>query len=201
MGCQRAIAEQLIDQKADYVFGLKGNQGNLHDEVKDFFDYAVQKEFSHTSHTTHEDIDSGHGRVEQRACYAVSTDYIEHACHWVGAKSVAMIHSQRWTGSVYQTECRYYLSSLAPDAKILSTVIRKHWSIENNLHWCLDVGFNEDRSRIHSKYAGENLSVIRHMAMNLVKANKHQKGGIARKRKLAALDDRYLEQLLFSCSN
>lgn len=197
MGCQRTIAQQLIDQKADYVFGLKGNQGNLHEEVREIFALAEGRGFINFQHSLNEHVDAGHGRIEERACYALSSDHIETARDWAGVRSVAMVRSRRWQGEKSQTETRYYLSSLEPEAKCIADAVRQHWSIENGLHWCLDVGFREDDCRVHAGYAAENLSVIRHMAINLLKANKRQKGGIERKRKLAALDDSYLEAILF----
>lgn len=198
MGCQKNIAKQIIDKKGDYVFGLKGNQGKLQDEVNDFFQTAQDYSFLNVNHTEYSNVDSGHGRVEQRSCVAVSANYIGAAKDWDGAQSVFMINSQRWVNNHLQTETRYYLSSLPPDAKSVESVIRRHWSIENSLHWCLDVGFREDACRIHSGYAAENLCVLRHLAINLLKSDQTKKGGIARKRKLMAIDNLYLESLLFS---
>lgn len=196
MGCQKTIARQIIDQKADYLFGLKGNQGKLREEVQDFFHTAQAQGFLQLPYSDHNEVDAGHGRIEERHCFAVSCDYIEAAHGWCGAKSVVMLNSRRWIRNELQTETRYYLSSLPPDAERIAPAIRSHWSIENSLHWCLDVGFNEDACGIYAGNAAENLSTLRHFAINLVKADKKRKGGIARKRKLAAIDDGYLETLL-----
>ena len=148
-------------------------------------------------YTEENEIDSGHGRIEERHCFAISSTYIDSAQDWRGANSVVMMNSKRWVEGALHTETRYYLSSLPPEAKSIGDAIRKHWSIENSLHWCLDVGLKEDACRIHAGNAAENVSILRHLSMNMIKSKSKRKGGIARKRKLMAIDAQLLESLLF----
>lgn len=197
MGCQKNIAAKIRDAGADYVLGLKGNQGHLSESVEEFFTTAYEKDFLHVPFDQSVSVDGEHGRIVTRSCYAVSSRYIEEAQGWVGLKSIVMVVSERHTDNEALTEKRYYISSHEPDAAKLGHAVRTHWSIENGLNWCLDVGFNEDQCRIREGYAAENIAVIRQMALNMIKSDSSKKGGIARKRKLASIDNRFLETLLF----
>lgn len=198
MGCQRAIAEQIIDQGADYLMGLKGNQGTAHKEVEEFFADASAKAFRDVEHTFHEAVDgSDHGRLEVRRAWASQElDWFEDLSKWKGLRSIIMIESERTLGSDTTIERRYYWSSHAVDARAFGEMIRGHWGIENQLHWCLDVAFREDESRVRTDHGPENLALLRKLAMNLARSDRSRKKGIQAKRKRAAWDDAYLLTLL-----
>jgi len=197
MGCQTAIARQIIDQDEHYVFGLKGNQGTLHEQVADFFETAKAHDFYKVEYDDSQSVSGEHGRIEERHCVAISSDYIDASSRWSGIQSAVAVYSNQLIGGEEHRDVRYFISSLPPVADHLSGIIRRHWGIENGLHWSLDVGFREDDCRIHSGYAAENLAILRHMALHLIKRDTTMKGGIARKRKLAGVDEKYLESILF----
>lgn len=199
MGCQRAIAEKVIDQGGDYVMGLKGNQETAHKEVAEYFADASAKDFKDVPHTFHETVDgSDHGRVEVRRVWASQElNWFADLLKWKGLRSIIMIESERTVGSQETSvERRYYWSSHVVDAQTFGEMIRGHWGIENSLHWCLDVAFREDESRIRTDHGPENLALLRKIAMNLAKNERTHKKGIQAKRKLAAWSEPYLLKLL-----
>jgi predicted transposase YbfD/YdcC len=198
MGCQRDIAKKIRECEADYVLALKGNQGELQEMVSDFFTTAIQKDFASVEHSRAEDNDYGHGRIESRACYAVTLpNYLkEFREEWTDLKSLVCIISARQINSVIQQETRYYISSLEANATKISHAIRCHWHVENSLHWVLDVTFKEDDSRIRRGVAAENMSVMRHLALNLIRKEVDSKFSIPRKRRKASLHDQYREKVL-----
>lgn len=198
MGCQSAIAEKIIKHKADYVLALKGNQGNLHQEVKDFFEIAHAHNFKDVPHEYHEEYDKGHGRIEYRQCWMLSppTTHFTTTEKWVGLKSIVMIKSRRELRDSVTEDTRFYISSLMPDAKKTLHAVRAHWGIENSLHWVLDVTFNEDDSRIRMEAAPENFAIIRHIALNLIKSDTSIKASVKRKLNMAALSDDFRETLV-----
>lgn len=168
MGCQRAICHTILDKGGDYVIALKGNQGNLFDDVKAYFD---NKEHPITQQWS--ECDKGHGRIEERTCYAL--DHIEWLLkehHWPGLKSIAKVQSTRQTKTGTTQEERYYISSLEADAERLAKAARSHWGIENRLHWVLDVTFNEDGAHIRKENAPEILSMMRKWSLNIINQNK-----------------------------
>ena len=198
MGCQRDIAKKIRECEADYVLALKGNQSELQEMVSDFFTTAIQKDFSSVEHSRAEDNDYGHGRIESRTCYAVAlpTYLKEFRKEWADLNSLICIISAREINKVMQQETRYYISSLEADAAKISHAIRCHWHVENSLHWVLDVTFKEDDSRIRRGVAAENMSVMRHLALNLIRKEEESKFSIPRKRRKANLYDQYREKVL-----
>jgi predicted transposase YbfD/YdcC len=195
MGCQKEIAKAIVGKDADYVLGLKGNQGTLSDKVKGFFnetEWRNYKDFSSWGHRTEE---KGHGRAETRRCVALACDHWENIEAWIGLKSVTMVESLRQSGEEISSEKRYYISSLAPDSKKLAQAIRSHWEIENRLHWCLDMTFNEDASRIRTDHAPENMNIVKKIAMNLLRLNP-LKRSLPKKRLKACLNNEYLADVL-----
>lgn len=197
MGCQQEIAKKIVEKKADYVLALKGNQGNLHDKVQELFVYAQHYRFQRLSHSYCEEIDKGHGRIEHRQ-YWLTTEYaaLKNNVNWPGLKSVGMVRCTREINNETTTETRFYLVSFSDDVERFARAARKHWEIENNLHWSLDVAFHEDLCRVRVGHAAENFSVIRRLALNLLKNEKTLKVGIAAKRKRAGWDDDYLAKVL-----
>jgi predicted transposase YbfD/YdcC len=207
MGCQTAIATQIVEQGADYVLALKDNHEKLHDRVTRAFAAAdVAAGTALPLGDLPEDIatDKGHGRREQRRCRAIGDPaylaYIDPDRAWPDLRSVVCIESTRRIGEAVSIEARHYLSSLPADAKALSAAVRSHWGIENRLHWVLDVTFREDDSRVRVGHAPENLAILRHIALNLLRQDRSSKGSVPTKRFRAALNDRYLRSLLAGLS-
>src|ERR1044072_2155157 len=198
MGCQTEIASEIIKKQADYVLAVKGNQNHLYEDVVGYFDWALSDKFKQTSYTIDETVSGDHGRVEIRRCYAsADIDWLRKKAEWQGISSIAMIESERSVaGAEPSRERRYYISSLEADAKKLNRVIRSHWSIENSLHWVLDIAFREDESRIRKDHGPENMTTLRHIALNVLKQDKSIKVGIKSKRKNAGWNERYLLKVL-----
>jgi len=192
MGCQKKIAEQIKQQGGDYVFSLKGNQGNLHDDVKTFFTSSLSPAVAAVSY------EGEHGRIETRTIRATADiAWLQERHNWHGLQSIIAVTAKREIGDKVTEETRYFISSLdANDPQRLERVVRAHWSIENNLHWVLDIAFDEDSNRARKGHSAENLAVIRHIALNLIKAEKTSKVGIKIKRLKAGWDNDYLLRIL-----
>lgn len=196
MGCQKKIAGNIVESKADYILALKENHPDLLDDIKLFFDEQIQIQ-NNPAIDCFETIEGDHGRIETRRYYICSTiDWLASAHMWAKLNSIAMVQRQRQIGDTISHENAYYLSSIANQPKKIATAIRGHWRIENSLHWQLDVSFDEDHCRIRKGHAAENLAVLRHIALNLLKQEKSLKGGIKTKRLKAAWDDRYRAKVL-----
>jgi predicted transposase YbfD/YdcC len=192
MGCQRSIAEKIVDKKADYILAVKENQGNLLAEIKDSFRMLAADAVA-------EEIDCGHGRIERRVCSVVAdTSLIEKASEWASLQGLVRIQAERYHKATGKTEreIRYYITSLKPAAAHLNRLIRQHWSIENKLHWVLDVGFAEDLDRKRAGHAAQNFSILNRIALNLLRQDKSSQRGIKGKRLKAAWDHPYLLKLL-----
>ena len=190
MGCQKNIAKKIIEKKGHYIFGLKGNQGNLLEDVKTYF---TDKE---ANFDYFEDIDKGHGRIEIRKCWTTSNiDWLYSKKKWANLCSIIKIESIRIMNEKKTKEIRYYITSLEANSKKILFAIRSHWAIENSLHWILDMTFREDESRIRKKNAPENMSIIRHVVLNLLQ-KADEKISIRRRRKKAGWSDEYLENIL-----
>jgi predicted transposase YbfD/YdcC len=198
MGCQKEIVAKCVEKGADYAIALKGNQGTLYSYVTTYLDGLIDGGFA-PGHTVE---DRGRGRVEKRRCWAFGddlADWLEGYEQWEGLRSVAAVELEREEKGATTLERRYFITSLAPDAARIAGAVRAHWSIENSLHWVLDVVFGEDASRARGGNAAANLSTTRRLAQNLIKVTapgRYEKWTI-KKRKLAAAHDReYLARLL-----
>jgi len=194
MGCQKSIAEKIRDNKADYLLSVKNNHKQLYKEIKSVFSDLSNVE--ETPYRYSREIDAGHGRIEQRTCYVVKSEMVGQSILWCDSKSVVMLESVREYQGKIETEKRFYITSLDGNSQNISSVIRSHWGVENNLHWCLDVAFNEDKCKIRTDHAPENLSTVRRIVLNILKHDKTRKIGLARKRRMAGLNIDYMETLL-----
>lgn len=196
MGTQKEIAKQIVDAGGDYILALKGNHSTLHNDIVDFFkDNLLQANKNFNIDTA---VDCGHGRIEERTCY--TTDQIDWLgdLRFSGMRSIVCIDAKRTIGEVTSHEKRYYISSLMPEANRINMATREHWTIENCLHWSLDVTFSEDNCRIHSDNAAENIAMVRHTALNLLQVAKAKYKGSSLKglRKKAAWGNSTLKTIL-----
>jgi predicted transposase YbfD/YdcC len=199
MGTQTAIAGAIIAQGADYVLALKGNQGRLERGVQELFAHAQQTAFKGMAHQATQTLEKGHGRIERRRYWLVTDgrwlDYVNEEERWVGLAGLGMVEAERRVGGVVSKEVRYYITSLR-DIRAFARGVRTHWGIENGLHWVLDVAFREDASRARAEHSGENRAVLRHIALNLLKAERTAKVGVHGKRLKAGWSDAYLLKVL-----
>jgi predicted transposase YbfD/YdcC len=194
MGCQKDIAEKICDNGADYVFALKGNQGSLADEVENYFNQAEVINFEGIRCDAVGSKENGHGRIEKRELYVTEDiDWLPQKDEWKNLKSIIMIISERFmSGKSPSVEKRYYISSLPAGALKLAYAIRKHWSIENNLHRQLDINFFEDGSNVNTGNAAENLATLRRITLNILGSGK----GLLERRRKAAWDEDYLTEIV-----
>jgi predicted transposase YbfD/YdcC len=198
MGCQKEIAQKIIDGGGDYVLAVKGNQETLHADMVEYLGQIIDEEVPGVVASTHDTAEAGHGRKEERLVLAVPVpEDFRHTKLWAGLKSlVLVVRTRESNGKVQGPEAFYYISSLEADAQKLGAAIRGHWSIENNLHWVLDVSFREDESRVRKDHAPANLGLLRRIALALLKRCDKIKGGIQTKRLQAAWDEKALEAIL-----
>ena len=190
MGCQQQIARQIAKSKSYYVLAVKGNQQQLYDEIENAFSHRLPSGSHHT-------IEKSHGRIEERTCSMIQDlRFIDEDKQWEELKSVICVKSSRSIKETTQHQTRYYISNHVKDARFFLHVIRGHWSIENELHYVLDVDFNEDYCRKRKKNAAENFNIIRKMALNIVRSDKQSKASLKRRRKSAGWNNGYLDALL-----
>jgi predicted transposase YbfD/YdcC len=200
LGTQKEVAEQIIKQGGDYLLPVKENQPHLHEDIQLFFKLAKQNDFSKVTHTYKRTVNSGHGRVEIRECWAISGEeslaFVRGHGDWLNLQCIVMITSERRIDEQVERQTQYFITSLKNDAGAILAAKRAHWGVENQLHWVLDVAFREDDSRVRKGNADQNLAVMRHMALNLLKHEKTAKGGIKAKRLQAAWNENYLVKVL-----
>jgi predicted transposase YbfD/YdcC len=200
MGCQKKIAETIVKKGADYVFSLKENQGNLFDDVKTFFEFGRKEKFRDTEIDYYEEMNKEHGRIEMRRSWISSQiDWIDQKDKWAGFNTIGMIESTRTIKDKTTVETRFFIASLPQNAKLFASAVRTHWSIENSLHWILDMVFKEDESRIREGNSAENMAIIRHTALNMLQDAKKREGkpiSIKALRKKAGWTNKALAQIL-----
>jgi len=202
MGTQSAIAKAIQESNADYVLSVKENQGHLFEDISVLLGVDQEQNFKYASLDYKKTVNKGHGRIEVRECWSTSNpeylNLIRGIRNWAGLRSIAMVVCTRIIEGKETKYVRYYISSLTGNAERILQVVRKHWAIENELHWVLDVALNEDRSRVRKDQSPENLAVLRHIAINLLKQEKTAKGGIRAKQFQAALKEDYFLKVLAS---
>lgn len=190
MGTQKNIAHKIIEKKGDYILSLKGNHQSLQADVEALFNWKIPD-------STAEQSEKGHGRIETRKCEVIhQVDLIDSYTEWGNLSSVIRITAKRTVGEKSTSETRLYISSINADAMNFNEMIRKHWRVENSLHWTLDVTFHEDQQRKRNKHAAQNFSVAQKIALNLLKADNSIKASLRSKRLAAAWDNEFLLQIL-----
>ncbi len=199
IGCQTEIAETIIDQQADYVLSLKDNQGNLFEDVHLLFEDLEKSQYKAYTFDYHKTVNKNHGRLEIRECWTISdAEVLRHLrgfMNWKNLLTVSRIRAQRLMGEESSCEDRYHIASITGAKRVLWAV-RSHWGIENELHWTLDIAFDEDRCRVRKDNGPENFAILRHIALNLLKHEKTCKRGIKGKRLLAGWKEDYLLKVL-----
>ena len=196
MGCQRDIAQKILDKKADYVLALKGNQGTLREDVELFAAEQKAKGFIDTKISRNQTVDGDHGRIETRATTVIhDVAWLQERHDWPGLNAVVVIDSSREIGGKIERETRFYITSLGLLANLLGPIVRSHWAIENSLHWVMDMVFRDDECRIRTDHAPANFTTLKHMAHNLIR-KAPGKDSLRLRRKVAAWDDQFLASLI-----
>jgi predicted transposase YbfD/YdcC len=196
MGCQRDIAQKVLDKKADYVLALKGNQGSLREDVELFVAEQKAAAFNGTTISRDETVDGDHGRIETRTTTVIhDVAWLQERHDWPGLNAVVMVESVREIGDKTERETRFYITSLVLLANLLGPIIRSHWTIENSLHWVMDMIFRDDDCRVRTDHAPANFATIKHMALNLIR-KAPGKASLRLKRKTAGWDDDFLASLI-----
>jgi predicted transposase YbfD/YdcC len=204
MGCQREIAQKIIEKKADYILALKGNQGTLREDVEVFATEQKATGFKDTKISQHQTVDADHGRIETRNYTVIhDVDWLQDNHEWPGLKSVVMVESQREMPATakdpakIERETRFYITSLVWLASQIAPAVRSHWMIENGLHWLMDTMFRDDECRVRTDHAPANFTTIKHMALNLIRRKASgKKDSLRVRRKVASWDDDYLASLV-----
>jgi predicted transposase YbfD/YdcC len=202
MGCQRDIAQKIVDKKADYILALKGNQGTLHDDVELFVAEQRANGFRDTTISRHKSVDGDHGRIETRVTTAIhDVAWLQDRHDWPGMKGVVMVESTREIPGAspgtfkVEHDIRLYITSLVLLAHQIGPAIRSHWAVENSLHWVMDMVFRDDECRVRTDHAPANFAIIKHMAHNLIR-HAPGKDSLRGRRKIAAWDENFLAALI-----
>lgn len=195
-GCQKQIAAKIIDGGGDYVLALKGNQGNLHQAVQDWIIAQMENDFADVTVRRYEETVKGHGRVDHLMYFQFRVpDSLPGRTNWKGLRTIGVAIRISRQGDKETSEVRYFISSLRLGVKRFAQAVRGHWRIENTLHWCLDVTFREDESRLRHRHAADNIAWLRRFAISLLK-QQHDKESIAMRRRMAGWNTKYLTQVL-----
>ena len=199
MGTQTEIVRLIREKKADYVLTLKSNHPTLYFQIKDWFEATIANNFEGVKFSHDRRVETGHHRTEKRLVWAVPLSEfggLYKQEQWLGLQSIVMIERTRLLWNKVTQEVHFYLSSLPADAHVLGNAIRTHWGIENQVHWTLDVTFNEDKSRIRSCHAPRNFALLRRMALNALNLEKTLKRSLRQKSKRASMNNDYMMTVL-----
>lgn len=202
MGTQTAIADKIIAKKANYVLALKANHPTLYCQVKEWFEQAQALQFAGINVSYDQRLETGHHRTEIREVWSVPVADIGELYQpqpWAGLQSVVMVVRVRHLWNKTTREVQFYLTSLTSDAQLLGRAIRRHWGIENEAHWTLDVTLAEDACRIRSFHSPQNFALLRRLALNALNREPTYKRSLRQKSKRAAMDNDYMLQVLSSC--
>ena len=196
LNTQKNSAKIIVEKGGDYLSALKGNQSTLHDDVTLFFE-NIPKSYIE-SLASHKTVEKGHGRIEARevtSCNDIEWLTKEHEHPYLA--SIVSVKSRRFHKGECSEETRYFISSVKHnDAERFAHYVRAHWGVENNLHWTLDMAFDEDSCRIRKGFADQNMAILRHISLNLLKSETEHKVGIKIKRQMAGWDNDYLLKVL-----
>jgi predicted transposase YbfD/YdcC len=196
MGCQRDIAEKIVDKKANYVLALKGNQGSLREDVELFAAEQKAAGFKDTTISRNETVDGDHGRIETRTTTVIhDVAWLQERHDWPSLNGIVIVESTREIGDKVEQETRFYITSLVLLADLVAPIVRSHWAVENSLHWVMDMIFRDDECRVRTDHAPANFTTIKHMAHNLIR-KAPGKDSIRLRRKVAAWDDEFLASLI-----
>ena len=202
MGCQTEIAQKIVDKAGDYLLAVKKNQGHLYEDIEWLFELATEANYAQEGFEQDKTVNKGHGRLEVRRCWTITDtewlSYIRDRHRWPGLSAVVKVSATRTRDKRCKPEVRYYIASCTPSAETLLAATRAHWGIENQVHWVLDVVFNEDGTRIRDVNSSQNLVVLRHMALNLLRHEKSSKLSLRAKKLKASWDHTYLRKILAS---
>lgn len=195
-GCQKSIASQIIDAGGDFIFTLKGNQGNFYKAVQKWFLDQMANDFVNTTVRTYQEVVTGHGRIDTLTYYhcKVPGD-IPGRSQWKGLRTIGVAIRESRQGDKVTREVRYFICSIRVSVKRFARAVRGHWAIENTLHWCLDVTFREDESRLRDRIAANNIAWLKRFALSLLKQI-DDKESIAMRRRMAGWNPDYLAQVL-----
>jgi predicted transposase YbfD/YdcC len=201
MGCQKDIAAQIRQQKGHYLLALKGNQGTLAEDMEQLYEKEIDRGFVGVKQSTDETAERGPGRFEYRHCQAIEIPATHpQRAVWKDLRSLVIVTSCREIEGEDHWETRQYITSHAPQAKLLAKAIRQHWGIENSQHWTLDVVFGEDSRRQQDRHGVANLAAVRRLALSLLRQEKTNKRGVKNKRLACALDPNYLLTVLHNAA-
>jgi predicted transposase YbfD/YdcC len=200
--CQQAIVSKIREKGADYVIAVKDNQPTLAHDVCLYFDAQDKKTDVWGEANYHETVEKGHGRVEVRRYYGIDISNWKMSPGWTDLNSIIRVKSSRYIKGIEENETRYYIaSSNMARIKKAFVAVRQHWAVENNLHWQLDVSFNEDEWRAKAGNITTNIALLNKFALNLVKKETSRKASMKSKRFATALSDDYMELVIFNHAN